>query len=172
MYSDNERNDLAMTERPLFRYMLSALVLTVVFFAAIRFMNSLYDDAAQFEFELLADRLTSSVNHVHRSWFTRGRPNRMSLTFNIEQGQAKRILVVVNRNGWPINVDSRDVELNCKNIWRFLAETLESEQKQNFSVNVVVEQDVELCRYKRTNSSETIREITYNPKMGSVTLQN
>ena len=171
MYVNNrDSNSLAMTERPLFRYMFSALVLTVIFAAAVKFMDKLYDDAAQFEFELLSDRLTSSVNFVHRSWLSRGRPSRMHLMFNVEQTESKRLLIQVNRFGWPINVDANKHELNCENVWRYLAKTIEENEMAESGVKVETKQTEGRCLYQRLDYTGLKQIIVYDPDMGKVSL--
>ena len=168
MYAGNENGNKAMTERPLFRYLFSAVVLTLIFFFAVRFMDKLYDDAAQFKFELLSNRMASSVSFVHQSWVSRGQPTRMRLNFRVDQENTRRLVVYVNRYGWPLNVEGDSRELNCSNLWRYLAEDFSEELEQEARSEIRIRTVDAGCEFQRLVSTGQTHTITYDVNLGKV----
>ena len=149
------------------RYLLSALVLTVVFYTIVKFLDGLYDDAEQFKFELKGERLKASVNFVHRSWSSMGRPNRMRLAFQLAPDRSERLLVLVNDRGWPINIASEDREVNCSDLWRYLADDLsKKEGKSKGKIDIVTQEDA--CLFRRVTAEGEIRTFTYNFEQGTI----
>ena len=172
MYMNRQPGEVAMTERPLFRYLLAVLVLTVIFFVAVRFMDALYDDASQFKFELQSSRLTASVNFVRQSWIAKGRPSRMRLDFRTDKEKIRRLTVYVNRYGWPINVEGTMRELNCPNIWRYLAEDLSEQDEDVADVKVGIEEKENGCEFRRNVSQASGLVLIYDVYLGKVSTIN
>ena len=168
-----ERQDRrVMAERPLMRYLLSALVLSVVFFVIVKFMDKLYDDAARFQFELKAERLKASVNFVHQSWISKGRPSRMRLKFQLGPNESERLLVFVNASGWPINVADEDRRIDCQNIWRYLAEDLSKDSRKNQGSKARSQAYDNGCQFYRVGADGQRHRVFYDLKLGKITGPN
>ena len=153
------------------RYLLSALVLTVVFYTIVKFLDGLYDDAEQFKFELKGERLKASVNFIHRSWSSMGRPNRMRLAFQLAPNRSERLLVLVNDRGWPINIASEERRVDCSNLWRYLADNLSKKEGKNTGKISIVTQE-NRCLFGRVTADGKKQTFTYDVEQGIISGPN
>lgn len=164
-------NDLSMTERPLVRFLFSALILCAVFYTALNYMDELYSEAEVFKYDLLAEEFETSINMVRMGWNERGRPNRFSMRFQFEDLESQRLAVDVNKNGWPINVAEAQKEINCLNLWQYFAEHLTTSASE-FTPLVEIERNENLCLYRREQGGEVIWTMKYDTQSGRVLIEN
>lgn len=170
VYTRKSSSDFSMTERPLVRFLFSALILAAVFYTALNYMDELYSDAEVFKYDLLAEEFETSINIVRMGWNERGRPNRFTMRFQFEDLQSQRLAVDVSKNGWPINVAEAKKEINCLNLWQYFAEHLTTSASE-FTPLVKVELTENTCLYRRQQGGEVIWTMKYDTQSGRVLIE-
>ena len=120
MLSPDYNDKDAISEHLLTKYLVSGVLLASVFFAGMKIMNDVIDEAEHLSYEIKQERLEGALSYVHQQWNQRGRPDKMTLSFHFQDGAELSQKVLVNHFGWPINIGGEDIALNCNNLWRFL----------------------------------------------------
>lgn len=111
----------AVMERTLFRTIIGLGLLVGLFYSANKAFNNVIDDVVESKYQWVAERFSLSVGHIHKEWMIKGKPNALRLTYFLSSEETTKIIVQVNRAGWPLNVASKDRQLNCLNLWMLFA---------------------------------------------------
>lgn len=171
MQTSNRWGSGSITERPLIRFLITGLILAVVFYMALRYMDKLYSDAEVFKYDLLAEEFESSINLVRMGWNERGRPSRFRMQFQFDDLQIQRLVVRVNKSGWPINVASDNTDIDCLKLWQYFAEHL-TVPEGDFVPLVDIDKQQNMCTYRKTKADKTIWTMNYNTQNGRVLIEN
>lgn len=111
----------AVMERMLIRTLIGLGLIAGMFYAANKAFNNVIDDVIESKYGWVAERFNLSVGHIHKEWMLTGKPRTLRLTYYLSSEETTEIVIQVNRTGWPLNVASKDRQLNCLNLWMLFA---------------------------------------------------
>lgn len=94
------------------------MAFVILLAVANHYFSTVFDVTEEAEAEAAVRNFTSSVVNIHKEWILQGKPRRVRIKSLNDQGNpGKEWIILMNRQGWPINVlDGNDVP-DCAALW-------------------------------------------------------
>lgn len=162
-YNDKD----AIGEHLLTKYLVSAVLLGVTFFAGLRIMNDMVAEAELLSYEIKQERLERALAFVHQHWNQRGQPSKLSLTLQFQDGKTLKQVIHVSDQGWPTNVGRAEPGLDCDNLWRYLV--LEQNNEPLAHEGIEVGQTRHTCLFAKQFDNNRTWKVEYNTENGRLT---
>jgi len=165
--------------RNLRKFLLGVGVVVCLFYVAIQSFSDFIDNVTEYKYELLAERFSISMDYAHRQWLTSDKPQTLVLEYfadkeAINNNVGKKLLLHMNEFGWPINIAKGDPTLDCKNLWMYFADGMQS-SKEAVSLKeqlIEVKQMNGHCHFLHKEKYPNQLMFSYNSSNGEVVISN
>lgn len=156
-------------ERTLFRTLVGLSLIASLFYFANKAFNNVIDDVVESKYDWVAERFTLSIGHIHKEWVFKNKPSVVRLTYFLSATETTDIVVQVNKTGWPLNVASKDRQLNCLNLWMLFAHE-EGHRKSilDLTSHLEIETKAAGCEYYYLDKGLSSLIFSYNVVSGKV----
>lgn len=159
-----------MMDRPFFRILVGGIFLVAIFYIASIYFSRIVDDVVEHKYEMLADRFSISMGHIHKQWMLGGKKSQIKMNYQVETDEFIDVNFQLNEFGWPINIVQETNELNCLNLWMYFANDSASQKTVlNLTAQLNVEQSVNECRYYHLADKGLVFMFSYSVETGKVT---
>ena len=165
--------------RKLLKFLLGVGIVICLFYSAVKSFSGLVDEAKEYKYESLAERFSISMNYAHRQWIVSDKPSTLVLEYftnkeAIDNEVGEKLLLHMNKSGWPVNIAKNTATLDCINLWMYFAHGRQS----NKEVVSLKEQSVGVkemnghCHFLHKEKYPNQLMFSYNSSNGQVVVSH
>lgn len=159
----------AIMEKGLFRNLIGLGLVAVLFYFALKAYTSLIEEVVDSSTDWIAQRFSRSVSYIHQEWMFNSKPSVLVLPYNVSATEVVKIPIQLNEQGWPLNVDAKDRQLNCLNLWMLFANEQQTESSiLDVTDRLQIREKNKGCEYYYTDKGSLNLIFSYNIYSGKV----